>query len=136
MQTADQAIGSAFSGVFASSKAGRRTDNETGDETSDVVADGGEDSVGGVADGAGQMVAAHAMVVFEMADDRFDGGAAPRPATDGVGHAAVLAGGMALEAMRGRGVAALVAGIGDDAGERGPDLGLDGGVTVSSVWPS
>ena len=65
-----------------------------------------------------------------------DGGAAPRLAFDGIGHAAFLAGGVDPEAMRLRGLVPLVPGVGDDAGERGADLRLDGRITVARVWPS
>jgi hypothetical protein len=37
----------------------------------------GEDGVGGVAMGAGEIVSAHAVLSLRVADDRFDGGTAP-----------------------------------------------------------
>ncbi|MER9396490.1 MULTISPECIES: hypothetical protein [unclassified Mesorhizobium] len=44
------------------------------------VADGGDHGVVGVAFGEGQEVAAHAVILLEMANDRFDGGpASQRP---------------------------------------------------------
>ena len=39
----------------------------------EVVADGGENGVDGVAAGMGEVVSAHAVLVFGMADDGFDG---------------------------------------------------------------
>lgn len=62
-----------------------------------VVADGGKHSVVGIALGEGQEVAAHTVVVLEMADDGFDGGPASQRPFDGLGEAALLAGDMDLE---------------------------------------
>src|SRR5450631_3880486 len=49
---------------------------EPADQAPEVVADGGEDSIVGVAVTTGEVVAVHSMFVLGMADDRFDGGAA------------------------------------------------------------
>ena len=49
---------------------------EPADEASEVVACGGEDGVGGVAAPEPEIVAAHAMLGFEMADHGLDGGPA------------------------------------------------------------
>jgi hypothetical protein len=48
---------------------------EPADEASEVVAGGGEDGVGGVAAPESEIVAAHAVLGLEMADDGLDGGA-------------------------------------------------------------
>jgi hypothetical protein len=64
------------------------------------------------------VVAAHAVLGLEVADDRLDGGPAPELAFDLGVQAALLAGGIDLEAMGGRGVVAAVSGIGDDPLER------------------
>ena len=52
------------------------------DQAAEVVADGGEDGIGGVALAVPEVIAAHAMLGFEMADDRFDGGAPAQLAFD------------------------------------------------------
>jgi hypothetical protein len=57
---------------------------QPGDEPSKVVAGGGEDGVGGVAVGAFEEVAAHAVLALGLADDGFDGRASPQFALDGV----------------------------------------------------
>lgn len=75
------------------------------DKASEVVSGGGEHGIDGVACGVGEIVAAHAMVVLEMADDRLDGGAA------------FLAGSVNAEPMLGRSIVTAVGGIGDDAVE-------------------
>jgi hypothetical protein len=49
---------------------------EPADQAAEVVAGGGEDGVGGVAPTVPEIVAAHAVLGFEMADDGFDGGPA------------------------------------------------------------
>lgn len=64
------------------------------------------------------------------------GSTAAHLASQGGGHAALLAGSVDLEAMGGRGVVAPVAGIDEGAGQRGPDLRLEAGMTLSRVWPS
>ena len=56
----------------------------------EVVAGGGEDGVDGVARAEPEIVAAHAVLGFEMADDGLDGGAAAQFALDLVGHAPFL----------------------------------------------
>ena len=50
---------------------------EPADQAAEVVADGGEDGVDGVAACMGEVIAAHAVVVLEMADYRLDRRAAP-----------------------------------------------------------
>ena len=48
---------------------------QPGDEAAEVVGCGGEDCVDGIAARMGERIAAHAMVVLEMANDRLDSGA-------------------------------------------------------------
>src|SRR6202020_3040994 len=61
------------------------------EQAREVVASGGEDGVGGVALGSGEVVSAHAMLGFGVSDDRFDRGAAAQLAFDGLGDATSLA---------------------------------------------
>ena len=48
----------------------------------------------------GEIIAAHAMLSFRVADDRLDGGPSPQLAFDALGDAALLARDINLEAMR------------------------------------
>ena len=48
----------------------------------EVVAGGGEDGVDGIAGVVCKIIAAHAVLGLEMADDWLDGGAAPQLAFD------------------------------------------------------
>ena len=98
---------------------------EPGEESAEVVACGGEDGVGGVAMGAGEIVSAHAVLGLGVTDDRFDRRAAAELALDGFGDAASLAGDVDLELVIGRSVVAAIAAVGDDAGEACADLRLD-----------
>lgn len=52
------------------------------DEATEVVAGGGEDGIGGIAVAMPEIVPAHPMFGFEMADDRLDGRAAAHFAFD------------------------------------------------------
>ena len=63
----------------------------------------------------GEVIAAHAVVFFEVADDGLDGGPSFEFALDLRRDAALLAGGVDLELVIGRGVVAAIAGIGDAA---------------------
>ena len=89
----------------------------------------------------GKVVASHAVMFFEVADDRLDGGAPFELALDLRRDAALLAGRVDLELVIGRGVVAAIAGIGDaaiehvaderlhlrdDGGERVPVIGIAG----------
>src|SRR5205814_2287664 len=56
--------------------------SEPAQEEAKVVAGGGEHSIDAVAVASLQIIAAHAVLGLGMADDRFDGGAAPHLATD------------------------------------------------------
>ena len=51
-------------------------------QTAEVVADGGQDGVAGVPLAVPEVVAAHAVLGFEMADHRLDGGAPAQLAFD------------------------------------------------------
>jgi hypothetical protein len=102
----------------------RQQESQPFEQASEVVAGGGEDGVGGVAVGSGEVVSAHAVLRLRVADDRFDGGTAAQLAFDGLGDAASLAGDIDLELVVGRGVVAAIAAVGDDAGQargRGPN---------------
>ena len=64
------------------------------------MASGGEDSVDAVAVAALEMVAVHAVIVLEVADHGFDGGAPSHLAANGLGDAPDLAADPDLEAIR------------------------------------
>jgi hypothetical protein len=84
----------------------------------------------------GEVIAAHAVVFLEVADDRLDGGASFELTLDLRREAPLLAGGVDLELVIGRGVVAAIAGIGDAAIEDVADERLhlwnDGAERVSS----
>src|SRR5204862_682371 len=61
---------------------GAQKPSEPAQEEAKVVAGGGEHSIDAVAVASLQIIAAHAVLGLGMADDRFDGGAAPHLATD------------------------------------------------------
>ena len=63
----------------------------------------------------GEVIAAHAVLGFEMADARLDDGAAAQVAFDRLCDAPFLAGDIDLELMLGRGVVAAVTAIGGGA---------------------
>ncbi len=63
----------------------------------EVVSCGCQDRVYGIAVGVGEVVSGHSVFVFDMANDRFDGGAAFHLSFDVWGHSALLAGGKDLE---------------------------------------
>ena len=62
-----------------------------------------------------EVVAVHSVLVLEMPDHRFDGGAAAHLAFDLRGEAALLLGGVDLELVIGWRVVAAVAGVGVQA---------------------
>src|SRR5260370_42555246 len=64
---------------------------EPAQEQVEVEAGGGEHGVGAIAVAALEVVAAHAVVVLDVADHGLDGGAAAHLAADGFGDAADLA---------------------------------------------
>src|SRR5579864_297865 len=61
---------------------------EPSQEQAEVVAGGGEDGVAAVSVASFEMIAVHAVLGFEVADRRLDGGAALHLAADGGGGAA------------------------------------------------
>ena len=61
------------------------------DEAAEVVAGGGENGVGCVTLTMPEVVAAHSVFGFEMADDRLDGGAPAQLAFDLGRHSSLLA---------------------------------------------
>jgi hypothetical protein len=79
---------------------------EPSDEAAEVVAGGGEDGVGSVAPTVPEIVAAHTVLGFEMADDGFDGGPAAQFALDSGRDASLLAGDEDPELVIGRRVVA------------------------------
>ena len=81
-------------------------ESQPGYQPPEVVSGGGQDSVDRVAGRASEVVAAHPMFAFGVADDRFDGGASAQLAFDVFGDAPSLAGDIDREAMVGRGVVA------------------------------
>ena len=91
----------------------------------EVVADGGEHGIGGVAGAPGEVVAAHAVVLLEMANHRLHGRPAAELALDLGGDATLLCGCIDARCLRGRRIVTAIAGIGDDAGQRGADLLTD-----------
>ena len=79
------------------------------EEAAKAVAGGGEHGVDGVAAGMGEVIAAHVVVLLEVADDGLDGGPPFEFALDLRREAALLAAGEWW------GVVAAIAGIGDAA---------------------
>ena len=61
------------------------------DEATEVVAGGSEDGIGGVAGAVPEIVAAHSVLGFEIADDRLDGGTSAQLALDRRRHPPLLA---------------------------------------------
>ena len=102
-------------------------ERQPGQQPPEVVAGGGEDGVDRVALLACEVIAAHPMLAFGVADDRLDGRAAAQLAFDLVGDAPLLTRDIDLEAIVWRRVVAAVSPIGDDAGETDADLRLDFG---------
>jgi len=73
-----------------------------------------------------EMIAAHAVLSLEMADDRFDSGTPSHLPFDAWRDAALLTRDEDLELVFGRRVVAVISGIGEDAT----------GMILASVWPS
>ena len=63
---------------------------EPPDEAAEVVAGGGEDGIVGIAVSEPEIIAAHAVLGFEMADDGLDGGPAAQFALDLRCHPSLL----------------------------------------------
>ena len=96
------------------------------DQEAEVVADGGEYGVDGVAGAVSEMIAAHAVLGLEMADDGLDGGPPLELAFDLGRDAALLTCGKDPELIIGRRVVAAIASIGDGALESTADERLHG----------
>src|SRR6266576_4094356 len=88
---------------------------EPSDQAAEVVAGGGEDSVGGITVSEAEIVAAHAVLGFEMADDGLDGGPAAQFALDLRRYASLLAGEEDPELVVGRRIVAAISLVGEDA---------------------
>ena len=86
---------------------------QPGEEETEVVAGGGEDGVDRIALGSSQVIALHAVLILDVADERFDRGAAFHLAFDGGRHSAFLACRVDFEGMGGWRIAAAVSGIGE-----------------------
>ena len=72
----------------------------------------------------GEIIAAHSMLVFRMADDWLDGGAALEFAFDALGDAPPLPRDEHPELVGLWRIVAAIAAVGDDARDRGADLPL------------
>ena len=79
------------------------------EEAPEVIADGSEHGVDRVARRMGEIIAAHAMLGFHVADDRLNGGPSPQLAFDVLGDVALLTRDINLEAMRSRRVVTAIA---------------------------
>ena len=83
----------------------------------------------------GEVIAAHAVMFLEVADDRLDGGPPLNSRLiGGVMRRFWLV--LDLELVIGRGIVAAIAGIGDEAIEPLPMIASICGMTVPSVCPS
>src|SRR5262245_32905483 len=122
-------LGSVSRSPFLNSQSRTRKPDSDGatEWTTSGVAGGGEDGVDGVAGGVGQMIAAHPVLALQVADHRLDGRAAFHLSPDGRRHTPLLAAGVDAHVVRGGCVVAAIAGIGDDACERGAGRALDVG---------
>ena len=78
----------------------RQQNPEPSDQAAEVVAGGGEDGVGNVAPTVPEIVAAHAVLGFEMTDDGLDGRPAAQFALDSGCHPSLLAGDEDCDAER------------------------------------
>jgi hypothetical protein len=90
------------------------------DEATEVVAGGSEDGVIGVAVTVPEIVATHAMLGFEMADNGLNSGSAVQFSLDPRRHPSLLAGDEDPELVIGRRVVATVALVDEDGASRRP----------------
>src|SRR5436189_1937006 len=88
---------------------------EPSDQTAEVVAGGGEDGVVGITAPEPEIVAAHAVLGFEMADDGLHGGPAVQFALDLWRPPSFLAGEEDPELVIGRRIVAALALVREDA---------------------
>jgi hypothetical protein len=100
------------------------------------IAFSGEHRVDAIAIAAGEIVAAHAGILLEMADDGFDGGAPAHLAADGLGDTPDLAADPDLELVRI--VVAAIALVAVDAADRDTcklfKIGDDGAESMAIIW--
>src|SRR5262249_39412686 len=96
----------------------------------------GEHGVDAIAIAAGEIVAAHAVILLEVADDGFDGGAPAHLAADGLGDTPDLTADPDLEPVRVGGAGIGLGGV--DAAERDHCklfyIGDDGAESVAIIW--
>lgn len=71
---------------------GSQKGGQPAEQQGEVVSGGGEDRVGAVAVASLEVVAAHAVLGLDVADDGLDGGAALHLAADGAGRECIPAG--------------------------------------------
>ena len=88
---------------------------EPADQAAEVVAGGGKDGIVGIALAEPEIVATHAVLGFEMADNGLDGRPAAQFAFDLGRHPSLLAGDEDLELVIGRRVVAAVSLVGEHA---------------------
>ena len=88
------------------------------DEEAEVVSGGGEDGIDGITLAIAEIVAAHPMLGFEMADDGLDGGASSHLALDLWGDAPLLACDEDPELVIGRRVVAAITLVGEETQNR------------------
>ena len=81
-------------------------------EPSEVVANGGEDGVDGIAGGVRQMIAAHAVISFQVSDHRLDRRAPPHEPFYRVRHAALLSCGVDADVVRRGCIVSTIVGVG------------------------
>ena len=87
---------------------------EPADEATEVVAGDGENGVGGVPLAEPEIIAAQAVLGFEMADDRLDGGPVAQFALDLARHSSLLARDEDPELVIGRRIVAAVSVVGEE----------------------
>src|SRR5260370_35552855 len=83
------------------------------DEEAEVVAGGGQKRVDGIALAVAQIVTAHAVLGFEMADDGLDSGPSAHLTLDLRRDAQLLAGAEDPELIIGRGIVAAITLVGE-----------------------
>jgi hypothetical protein len=82
----------------------------------------------------GEIIAAHAVLLLEVTDDGLDGGPSFELALDLWRDVALVAGGVDLELVIGRGVVAAIATVGDAAIEHVADERFIYGMTAASAF--
>src|SRR6266567_613700 len=109
---------------------------EPAKEQAEVVAGSGEHGVDAVAIAALEIVATHAVIALQVANDGFDGGATAHLAANGLGDTPDLAGDPDLEPVRM--VVAAIALVAVDAADRNTcelfEIGDDGAECMAIIW--